>query len=489
MLGRFFFILENLLQSWRFLQSKFMGVSISLGLGLFWFLCFAGVVNAGLVVHITQGVDKPIPIGFSVISERDNKNLELEFLMDQISSVIDKNLGLTGQFALTHADQFFLYPATTISQLPEIITKSDGSGEGNKAPDYIVLASLKSSESESKSGDKNKTIDFSFQLFNTYTHRALGGRIYQDVPISSWRLLGNEVSNQIYQVITGIPGDFDSKIAYVLVNHPTARNATYKLIVANQDGSSPQVLLSQQNDPIASLVWSPDDKKIAYVSYLNNRMAIYTIDLATGHRVLVSHFEGLNGAPDYSPNESLMAMALSRGEGANTQIYLVNIKTKQYQKLTQNIYASSTEPSFSPDGQSLVFTSNQGGSPQVYQMNLVSQNITRLTYQGVQNFKPEYTPDGKNIVMMHREVADGAINIGVLNIDSGEIKILTQGSLDKSPTVSPNGQRVLYVSQNEQDDNNGERASALNEVSMYHGHVSEIKTPEGWVQSAAWSRE
>jgi len=429
-------------------------------ISIFGLIFFNIKAYADLTVHITQGVDKPFPIMFSPMESSvyiDNQ-LPAGFL-----EIIKNDLNKTGQFKIINPSAAFDQPIP-VNQFPWTAWASAGI-----SADYAVIGQMTPDQD---------AWDLSFQVYNTYGKYALTGKIYKQIPTGSLRLLAHQIANQIYQVITGVPGDFDSRIAYVLVDKPIARNATYQLIVSDSDGYHPQVLLKQTGNPIASPVWSSDGKQIAYVSYIHNRMGIYSINVATGQRSLISNFPGINSAPAYSKDNSMMAMALSMGQGSETNIYLVNLNTKHYQKLTQS--GTNTEPSFSPDGKSLVFTSDRGGSPQVYQIILSSNLINRLSYDGAQNFKPEFTPDGRSVVLMHQETAGGPIRISVLNLASGQIRDMTNGDLDKSPSVSPNGKMVIYA-------NYDYSKGVLAEASI-NGQVHlTLPETEGWVQSPAWS--
>ena len=99
-----------------------------------------------------------------------------------------------------------------------------------------------------------------------------------NVPASRIRQAGHMVSDAIYQALTGIPGDFSGRIAYVLRN-PATPAERYTLQIADTDGEQPKTVLSSR-DPILSPAWTPDAKNLLmFLLKLNVQPFIYKISL------------------------------------------------------------------------------------------------------------------------------------------------------------------------------------------------------------------
>jgi TolB protein len=418
------------------------------------------VAYADLTISITQGVDKPYPIAIVPFgNDIENANLP-----NGMTGVIANDLMNSGRFNLLGLDKMPAQP----HQLAQFNWQAWTNA--NTGIEYAVLGNV--------TQNANGSYQVSFDLLSLLGSRPLIDQKFNNIPANQLRALAHHISDMIYQTITGNRGYFSTRLAYVEVINSDAPSPTYRLVVSDEDGFNPQVLLSQLDIPIATPQWSPDGTKLAYVSYINNRMAIYTITLSNGSRKIIANFPGMNSAPSWSPDGKSMAMALSKGDGANSDIYIMNLSTHKLIRYTN--FANNTSPCFSPDGQSLVFNSDRGGSPQIYQLDLSSKQVTRLSFSGAQNFAPVYTPDGQNIVIMNQAQANGPIRIATLNPVTNKISIITHGQLDKSPSVSPEGSMVIYA-------NYDGPKGILAEASIDAKVQLKLPATEGTVQSPAWS--
>ena len=294
------------------------------------------------------------------------------------------------------------------------------------------------------------------------------------VPASRSRQAAHMISDAIYQALTGIAGDFSGRIAYVLRNAATP-DQRYTLQIADTDGEQPRTILTSR-DPILSPAWTPDAKKLAYVSFETKRPAIYIQDLATGNREKVASFRGLNGAPSFSPDGKNMLFTASMH--GNPEIYKMDLQTRQLQRMT-NDTAIDTEARYAPDGKSFIFTSDRGGSAQIYTYNLNSESVKRLTFRGAFNARGTLSADGKKLALVHRPSGSN-YKVAVQDINSGVTNILTPTSLDESPSFSPNGQMVVYATR---EGNRG----LLAIMSLDGRFRMNLPSEQGEVREPAWA--
>lgn len=375
-------------------------------------VCLCLFSNAVFAVNLelTQGVNAAMPIGFDGFG----KSTEARALV----SVIDRDLRLSGQFKLIPAPYNIFGEQTTLDLWQDLGVDSLLTGKITPTEDkrYKVQIELVDVAARGQS-----------LLVQSY-----------DVEPGELHVLAHHISDEVYQKLTGIRGVFSTRIAYVLVKRKKDK-AQYSLEISDMDGSNPHSLLLS-TDPLMSPAWSPDGREIAYVSFEKKRAQVFIVSVETGQRRLVTDFSGINGAPAWSPDGKQLVVVLSKS-GA-PKIYSVELSSGQMKQLTFG-NAIDTEPRFASDGKSLLFTSGRGGAPQVYQLNLGDGVVKRMTFEGNYNARASYTPDLKNMVMLHRE--DKNFNIGVQALDTGRVTMLTDSGADESPSVAPNGRFVIYA--------------------------------------------
>ena len=406
---------------------------------------------AELRIEVTKGVDNAVPIAIVPFEWRDRG-----VLPEDPSRVVTSDLLQSGRFDTLPTEQMLSLPHS----------KSEVYFRDWRMlnVEYLVIGHLK------LSGDQ---ILLHFELYNVFkqavevTQEIVGG-------VHELRDMAHHVSDVVFEKLTGIEGAFSTQILYVTVNG-TGEERRFNLNVADADGRRPEALVSSP-EPILSASWAPDGKRIAYVSFeKDDRPAIYIRDVDTGSKEQITNFPGLNGAPAWSPDGSNMAMVLSRD--GNPEIYIMDLKTRSLRRITRH-YAIDTEPSWRADGEALVFTSNRGGQPQIYQITLSNLQLERLTFEGDYNARARVLPDGENMIMVHRR--NGVFHIALLDLERGRLKVLTETSLDESPSIAPNGSMLIYATLHRGQ-------GILAAVSVDGGVKFRLPSSEGDVRESDWS--
>ncbi|MCB1859848.1 MAG: Tol-Pal system beta propeller repeat protein TolB [Gammaproteobacteria bacterium] len=276
-----------------------------------------------------------------------------------------------------------------------------------------------------------------FQLFDVFKGAQLAAF---SIPTTErdLRITAHRIADIVFEKLTGQRGAFATRIAYVTAMG-VAGAQQVALKIADADGYNAQTIVNSA-DPLMSPSWSPDGRKLAYVSFERGKPAIYVQEVFTGVRYKVAAYPGINGAPAWSPDGRRLALTLSKD--GNPDIYVLDLNTKVLQRLTDH-YAIDTEPAWSPDGRAIAFTSDRGGKPQIYEVQSTGGRVRRLTFEGTYNARASYSPDGKSLALVTRVGAD--YRIGLLNFNTGSLSILSRGHLDESPSFAPNGGVIIYA--------------------------------------------
>ena len=292
---------------------------------------------------------------------------------------------------------------------------------------------------------------------------------------SGIRRIAHYLSDKIYYVLLGQKGSFDTRLSYVAVSENKKGNRTYRLQISDSDGYNPQTVVKSSH-PILSPVWSPDQNKLAYVSFKNNRSEVFVIyPFLKIKPTKLPKFDGIASSPSWHPDGENIALTISKK--GNKDIYLYNLKTKELKRLTTNT-AIDTEANFSPDGKSIAFTSNRTGQVQIYIKNLKTGKISRATFEGSYNAKPVFSPDGKELALIHRVGKDYRLTL--LNIATRDLTIMTQNKSDESPYFSPNGGMIIFAT-------NRDNKGILSIISLHNNQIVELTQKDGVIREPSWS--
>ena len=373
-------------------------------------LAFSNALTSELILEITQGTEDPYRVAILKF-EGDQK------VSNDIDKIIRNNLKRSGEFNLfTNED---------LLSLPTDETEVIFNDFKILNIDYLVIGKIV------KDGI---SISVVYDIFDINKGKKIRTSTVYGIPNKN-RQLGHYVSDGIYEEITGMKGISSTKILYV------TENKNFNLMVADADGSNEQILL-KSNDPIISPAWSPDSKKVAYVSFETGMAKVYIQDIATGERELAIENSSQISSPSWSPDGKFLSLTMY--QDGNAEIYILNLKNRNLTRLT-NHFSIDTESSWSPKGSKIMFTSGRSGSPQLYEIDLRRFNAKpkRITFDGNYNAKGSYLPNNEGFIFVHRENKNFQIAIKYFN--ENFIRPLTNAQLDESPSISPNGNVIVYA--------------------------------------------
>ncbi len=407
--------------------------------------------HAVLEIEITKGVEGGLPIAIAPFKVDPGEAQPAE----DIAAIVSNDLYSSGLFNPIDESEF---PQRTASA-----NEINYQLWRNSGIESIVLGSLQ--------GNASGGFDVQFQLLDAIRGRQIVG---YSIPTErdSLRRAAHKISDLIFEELTGMPGAFSTRIAYISTQ-TSGDKQRYVLQIADSDGYNPQTIFTSDR-PLMSPAWSPDGERIAYVSFEKERPEIYIQEVAGGNRSLTAGPTRLNSAPAWSPDGR--RLALTRSENGNPDIYILDLTSNLLTRLTD--YSSiETEPVWMPDGESIVFTSDRSGRPQLYQQPVSGGAPRRLTFEGEYNAGADVSPDGAQLAMVHN---DGrGFHIAIKDIEGGATRILTSGALDEGPSFAPNGSMILYAT-------NYQGRAVLAAVSKDGRVRQRLRLQEGDVREPVW---
>lgn len=404
---------------------------------------------AVLQIDITQGIESASPIAIVPFAVQGAP------VAEDVAAVISADLGRSGRFKSMKREDMLATPSA-----PEQVRFLDWRMLGQ---DHLVIGQV-------RPGAEGYVVQF--QLFDVLKGSVLTSYTVESSAVDL-RRTAHRIADMIYQQITGTPGAFATRIAYVTSVMGDKAKRLYRIQVADADGFAPQTIVTSP-EPLMSPSWSADGKRLAYVSFESKASAIFVQDLSTGHRDMVSSLPGINGAPAWAPDGRRLAVTLSK-EG-NPDVYVLDLQSGGLVNITNN-RAIDTEPNWSPDGGSIVFTSDRGGRPQLYIAPSSGGTAQRVTYEGDYNARGAFSPDGRSLVMVH---GSGGFRIAVMDLKNRAIRVLTKGPLDESPSFAANGSMIMYASKTGNE-------GYLSAVSFDGGVHQRLSSETHDVREPAWS--
>lgn len=416
-------------------------------------LMLASVARADLTIEITKGLEGALPIavvpfGFAGQGGRPAQN---------VGDIVAADLARSGRFKPL--------PVRSMLARPSKGSEVDFRDWRAVNVENLVIGEL------SPNGPGGYLVKF--RLYDVFRGEQITGF---SIPTTSrdLRATAHQIADIVYETLTGQPGAFNTRIAYITSSRKAGKKELIQLRVADADGYNPQTIVTSE-DPLMSPAWSPDGRKIAYVSFERGKPSIWVQQVFTGKREKLTSFKGINGAPAWSPDGTKIALTLSKD--GNPDIFVMDLRRRSLRPLTRH-WAIDTEPAWSPDGKQIVFTSDRGGSPQIYRVPVSGGKPERLTFEGKYNARASFAPDGRYLTLVTR--VDGKYRIGSLDTSNGDLRILSAGSLDESPSFAPNGSMIIYATR---ANNKGVLAAVSTD-----GRVQQrLALQAGDVREPAWS--
>ena len=328
---------------------------------------------------------------------------------------------------------------------------------------YLVVGSTRSNRGK---------IVTDYEVIDVKSGRVIEGKqsLTADNNTESMRYAGHVISDKVYELITGIPGDFSGRIAYI-EEIGIGKEKVSRLKVMDADGENAKTI-TEVAGSIFSPTWSPDGNRIAYsVQRDKSYPVIYVQNVSGGGATSLTPFAGNNLSPSFSPDGSKILFS-SSFEGS-ADIYEMSASGGQPRKIT-SWPSSEVQPSYAPDGKSFVFVSDRAGfnKPQIYRYEFGSGRTTKVSNSGYAT-SPQFSSDGSQIAFLSGRSA------AIMNSSGAVTANLGNTGIDEAPSFSPNGKRVVYASK--------QGGKGVLTIKSLNGGESFGKSGQGVIRSPVWS--
>ncbi|MFZ3483952.1 Tol-Pal system beta propeller repeat protein TolB [Sphingomonas sp. 3-13AW] len=390
----------------------------ALGLGL------AAPAFAQVEVDIEGGISDPMPIAVPVMptpSDVSTAAGQTSALGRQLAEVVANDLKNSGlftprgpqgvaavPFAQATAPDFGYWAGTQAQALVQGFVRANGDG----------------------------TLTVGCYLYDVFARTELTRQGFVVAP-AEWRRAAHKCADTVYTRLSGEGPYFDSRIVYVSETGPKGKRIK-RLAIMDQDGANHRFLTNGQSIVLTPR-FAPNQQSIVYMSYQNDRPAIYVYDLASGRQRLLVQNASLTFAPRFSPDGRWVLFSMA--QASNTDIYRVPAAGGTPQRLT-NSPGIDTGGSYSPDGSKIVFESDRSGTQQLYVMNADGSNQQRISFGSGRYATPSWSPRGDLIAFTRQ--GGGSFRIGVMSPSGGGEKLLSDAWGDEGPSWSPNGRVITF---------------------------------------------
>ena len=382
--------------------------------GIFISLIQIPTATAELNIEVSDGIDTKVPIAvFPFVGEQNSER--------NFSRIIISNLTRSGLFALLPASGAAPQQGSSISGR----VYEEWAARG---VEKVVLGRYV------PQGDAKS--ELRFELIDVVQRKRVLAYAIAVSPRKPWQA-AHLASDYIYKELTGTPGMFTARLAYITSERIRGKKRRFGLHISDADGQNAQEIFSTPFQ-IMSPTWSPDAKRLAYVSFETGTPEMIIQNLTTAERQSYAKYMGAAISPAWSPDGRYIAY--SNPGGSNYDIYILDMQTLKPRRITKSA-AVDVEPSWSPDG-ALYFTSDRAGRPQLYRLD--SSGVAKpVTNAGEYEMDSDVSPDGKHIAYLSQQ--GGSYSIKVRNLQTTKETTLGSGVVEENPNFTPNGQLISHI--------------------------------------------
>ncbi len=395
-------------------------INLKLYLLLIVFL-FKNLHSTPIEIDVTNGVIEPLPIA---ITKFNYKSVKEKIISSKIFEIVSNDLSNSGLFRqiansafLQNEEEVFFQPLFRDWSL--IDANLIVSGKINIDEDKLLI---------------------NIKLWDVYREKLILSKKIEVLNNDNLRVIAHIISNLVYQRVTGEKGYFDTRLVYI-AEDKTANNVSKRIAIMDYDGNNHEYLTDGKDIAITPR-FSPDGKKIAYLSFSDKKPTVYLLDLNTKKEKILGNFSGMSFAPRFSPDGEKIIFSLTKKGSSN--IFIQKLYNNEIIQITNNRHIN-TSPSFSPDNKWIVFSSDRSGKQNLYikkNNGDISKKAKRISYGEGSYATPVWSPRGDYIAFT--KTYRNKFFIGLIKKDGSGERIIATGYLTESPSWSPNGRTLIF---------------------------------------------
>src|ERR1700692_2590968 len=163
-----------------------------------------------------------------------------------------------------------------------------------------------------------------FRLWDVLAGQQLAGQQYFTTP-DNWRRIAHIISDAIYERLTGEKGYFDTRVVFVDETGPKERRIK-RLAIMDQDGANVRYLTSG-DDLVLTPRFNPPSQEVTYMSYGQGEPRVLLLNVETRQREIVGDCPGMTFSPRFSPEGQRVVMSLQQGGNAN--IFVMDLRSRR----------------------------------------------------------------------------------------------------------------------------------------------------------------
>lgn len=182
--------------------------------------------------------------------------------------------------------------------------------------------------------------------------------------------------------------------------------------------------------------------RIAFVSDASGRKEVYVSDILGLHPRQITKHRALCVAPRFTPDGN--SLAYSSYHTGNQDLYITDLRQNRSTTAISRRKGLNMTPAFAPGGGSMIVTLSQNGNPDLYSMDRQGNIIAQLTSGAGINVSPSFSPDGRSVAFVSDR--SGKPNVYVMSAGGGSAKRLTfKCSENSEPAWSPKGDEIAFT--------------------------------------------